>query len=833
MNLYCDNETTRPNKNAVDVRWSPLRWTAASLAFFLCHVACAGAYCQNRPAGQQPIRTELGFDPEDDTPLVDREPFDRILAKDGDTIYTLAVKPLNLEGPIEYKKSGLLRFELLDRVGLLVQLPWSMVQRIERFEEIIVEETRAAYRNGDLDKAFRNLIFLFDRHGENDPLVKELLEQFWYRDAQQLIKSGNHDLAATVLEELYQRNPGFSADGPPVLELLAAGYGQRMRAMAQAGDIDKIIAELEILKHKFPVAPPPIAQVIADWKGEVDRQGQEFLDGVEAVAQGNDPYLSHQMARRAIHKLPQEPRSWSVYERVFERYPVVLVGVVDFAAQPDIRAADNWSARRSGGLLQRQLVDLIGLGEDGGRYEFADGRIVPTDEFGLSYRLEILPSQTPGEQTMTAMELANRLALLIREDSPEFYFPLAKIVETIAIVDHSKVEIRLRQPFARFESLLRVPYRVGQSDRGVYAKEQASEEIEVYRPASATPQNGQWPIIERRFTSSSQAADALLAGEIDVLDRVYPADLQRLRNDPNIAVRPYVIPSIHMLIPNLTPNPRTRYMRDQSYRRSFLYGVDRERIVREIICGGQEIQGFAPISGPTPTGSDENDLIGYGYDERVKVVGYNPGMALVSPSVVIKQTRDRAREELKVSKSDELNGLSENDAFKKLEGWLDEDATIREPTLILAHPASEIATTTCQSIQQMLSAVGRRIELRALPAGVTRPPDDEYDLLYAEFTLEEPLVDLRLVLGEMGLAKHVSPTIEQLLSELDVARNWVQARQLLRQIHEQCNADASVLPLWQTINFFAYRRNVHGLGDSQVRLYDNVERWTIDQRMRE
>jgi hypothetical protein len=440
-----------------------------------------------------------------------------------------------------------------------------------------------------------------------------------------------------------------------------------------------------------------------------------------------------------------------------------------------------------------------------------------------------MPDPTAAQQAMTAMELASRLAALVREGSPEFYFPLAKIVDTIAIADYSNVDIRLRQPFARFESLLRVPYHSAQAERGMYVLDKATENDRLYRPLGQSGDRGRWPIVERRFAGSAQAAAALIAGEIDLLDRVYPAQLERLRSDPQVVVRPYVVPSIHVLI----PNPRNAFMRDPGYRRSLVYGIDRLRIVTHVICGGEELQGFTPISGPLPTGSDENDLIGYGYNDRVELIPYSPGMSIVLPREVIDRMRKRAAEELKKSRADDLDGLEENQQFEQINKWLDEDPALREPKIVLLHPSTELATACCQSIQQMLVSCGRDVELRAMPPGVTRPTDDDYDLLYAEFTMEEPLVDLRLVLGELGLAKQVSPTVQQLLAELDVARNWVQARQLLRQIHDQCNADASVLPLWQTINFYAYRRNVTGLGESQVRLYDDVDRWKIEQRVKE
>jgi hypothetical protein len=773
---------------------------------------------------EEPEKTELGYDPADDTPIADRPPFDRIIVNDRSKIYTLAVKPLGLTAPVKVENTGLLRFELMDRLGQELQLPWTMVQQIVTFEELVVDETKTAFRSGDLDRAFRNLIYLHDHRGDDDPTVKELLEHFLYRDAQLLISEGHDALAVTELEELLRRNPGYVGEGPSVIELLAGEYDRQMQQMSAAVDVDRIRAQLETLRRRFPDLPGPLATVVARWERDVRRRGEEFLDEAEKVCRGEDPVRAQILVRQSIHKLPGEARAWELYREVTEKNPLIIVGVGEFSEQPNLMAAENWSARRLGSLLQKQLVDLAGLGEEGGRYEFADGRILPTDEFGLVFRLEILTGQASSGATMTSSQLASRLASLVREGSPDFYFPLAKIIDSIAVIDHARVEVRLRQTFARFESLLRVPYRTDDSDRGVYSLRQSSEDISVYEPAAG--RGSGLPVVERRFASSGEAAEALLAGEIDVLDRIPPAHIDRLKSDPNVVVRPYLVPSIHVLI----PNPRQRYMRDLGYRRSLLYAIDRQGILKNYICGGKPPPGFVVISGPLPTGSDANDLIGYGYNERIEPVAFNSSFGIVAPSVVQYQLRQKTRKEIVDKRQAELDGVEEVQANLMIEQWLSEEPSLKEPTLVLAHPATEQATGVCQMIEQNLTAVGRKVELRPLPPGTARPPDGDYDLLYAEFTIEEPLVDMRRILGELGLAGQVSPAIEQLLSELDTARNWVQARQVLRQLHEQTAAEATVLPLWQTINQYAYRTNVIGLGESEVRLYDHVENWTVTPR---
>ena len=48
-----------------------------------------------------------------------------------------------------------------------------------------------------------------------------------------------------------------------------------------------------------------------------------------------------------------------------------------------------------------------------------------------------------------------------------------------------------------------------------------------------------------------------------------------------------------------------------------------------VICGGRPINGCDPISGPFPIGTEENDLISYGYDMRVRPFIFDSQMGMV------------------------------------------------------------------------------------------------------------------------------------------------------------------------------------------------------------
>jgi ABC-type transport system substrate-binding protein len=63
------------------------------------------------------------------------------------------------------------------------------------------------------------------------------------------------------------------------------------------------------------------------------------------------------------------------------------------------------------------------------------------------------------------------------------------------------------------------------------------------------------------------------------------------------------------------------------------------------------------------------------------------------------------------------------------------------------------------------------------------------------------------------------------LRRLDQATNWKDVRARLGEIHEMVHHDLPLIPLWQTVNYFAYRTNIRGIGESPITLYQDVEHW--------
>ena len=147
---------------------------------------------------------------------------------------------------------------------------------------------------------------------------------------------------------------------------------------------------------------------------------------------------------------------------------------------------------------------------------------------------------------------------------------------------------------------------------------------------------------------------------------------------------------------------------------------------------------------------------------------------------------------------------------------------------MLVHPPSEAARLASQAIAAELAIIGVTIELRELPP--SGDPGD-YDLLYVEAALWEPAVDAARVLSAEGLARSPDPFVGLALRGLYQATNWQDVSGRLKALHNDAYNELPVIPLWQLVDHYAYRRDIRGIGDRPVSLYQNIEQWRVPPRI--
>jgi ABC-type transport system substrate-binding protein len=166
-------------------------------------------------------------------------------------------------------------------------------------------------------------------------------------------------------------------------------------------------------------------------------------------------------------------------------------------------------------------------------------------------------------------------------------------------------------------------------------------------------------------------------------------------------------------------------------------------------------------------------------------------------------------------------GLKELTAEEKKKGR----EVTKMPTLVLAYPDDEIAQTACASIQYQLGKEGILVDLKPLKGPFPDRMPDDVDLLYAELAMGEPATDAGRLFGENGLACGSSPYVELALKQLEQASDWSKIRNQLRRLHRIVYDDVAVVPLWQLVDFYAFRKSVRGIGDKPYTLYQNIEQW--------
>lgn len=741
-------------------------------------------------------------------PFIDGDPFDLIILNASGENAILKVKPLGDKVPPGGLPSkGILVFEFFEDGEDVLEVPWDSVERVSTFADVLLQEAEAWKKQKDFPKAFRNLLWVYDNGGKNDPEFVSTLKELLFDDGRRNFETGEFELALSIYEDIYQQNPSWRPGGleRSLIDIVMACYHGIIKKQFEAEDFIGVRRSVESVAEKYG---KDASNLEKEWRGRFVKRSKELVARARELAGRGEGRQAHLAIKQAEQMAPGQPQVAAVQAEILREFPLVVVGVTQEAGDASPGRTEHWGARRVGRLTQRTLVELDGLTDEGGKWSFLNGVIYRADEIGLKYVFEIkdeVPSFAVPK--VNAFQVSLRLLSLADPESPIYNEAWDKICESVKIIDQSRVAVTLRSPFIRPESLLNIPYNDADENgvpdpNGAYVLTAREEGFETYElnPRYQRRENRQHPVIvEQMFKSASTAVDDLIANNIDVVDRVPPADLDRLKSAPGVRVRAYVLPTVHMLIPKI----RGELESNNNFRQGLSFAIDRELLVRDVICGGQEIDGCEALSGPFPIGTEDSDQISYGYDSGVRLLPFDSQLGMV------------------------MNNLS-----LRAKPPVQPDP-IPAPKLVIAHPSSSTASDAAEAIARMWTEIGINTSTRPLEPGQSVPSDSLWDFLYLEVTVEEPLTDAAKLIGLNGFAKKVSAPIEQTLQKLSYSESWRDACSKLRTLHRQVAVDLSILPLWQIKEHYAFRSTVKEIGRDLIHLYQNVDRWNIDLKVEE
>ena len=772
--------------------------------------ARAGASQQDAAATADEEGEAKYFD--DRLPLIEREPYDEIQLDDFNDNVVIRILPLVNPPPRPLPSQGYLQFEAPDLSEHVLQVPYENVVSYKTYNELLIEEANQLIEQEEYGKAFRNLLYVYDHGGKKDRNIVKSILTCQYFDGVQNYKAGNFELAISIFQEIYERDPNFTVRGfrrKPV-DVILDSLDKNIRDKFESRQYESAEAMLGAIGDRYG---KPSLRLINKWRRLFQERSNELIEQARQAANDGRGKEAHLLAREANRVLPDRQEALDLYEQIIAQYPIVFVGVTNDSAGANPLRLDLWGGRRVGRLTMRSVVEFAGLSDEGGRYEFLNGAIKGEGDAGLVYRFTIDPErEKQGIPPISALALARKLVSMGTYGAPDYRTSFAKIVDTIEIEDEHNVVVRLRRPFVRPEALMQFPY--DDSDiggepvqNGVYIQSSVNEQIAVYdrNPQYPVLPDHQHPqVIEWLFRNPSESVDALIGGDIDLIDRVPLGDLIRLQKNAAVTVRSYIVPTVHMLIPNI----RNNFTKDKNFRNGLLRGINRDLILSDMICGGNDIDGCEVISGPFPIGTEENDQLAYGYNMKVRPEPFNSTLGMVLVFTVRQAMIDREIE--KGNKAPQ----------------------IEFPRLVLCHTHDDIPRIACTAIQRMWGELGIKVDLRELEPGQTVPPDDDWDFLYYEMSMQEPLTDADKLFGPEGLVKNLSAPVQQSVRTLGYADSWQLAGRTLRQMHRQIRNDVSVLPLWQLKEHYAFRENLHNIGANLIHLYQNIDNWRIVPRRR-
>jgi len=786
------------------------------------------------------------------TPLYEQRPFDRITLDEANEGLVIDVLPItefpNRQLPAELPKSGKLVFERIDEPGETYECYWRSIAKIELFEQMILSEVGGLVRDGKFDDAFEYFVHLKNEKPDL-PGLDRAYQTYLFEETKAMARAGQWELGLARLREIHALNAQF-----PDLDRALGSVSQRL--------IDEYVAKeeywiariyLEQLAEWYPDHP-----VVAAKRDELKEAAGVHLAAARKAADEGRLGEAHASLRALTTIWPTLPGANEIRQTITDRYPRFVVGVTSPATATEPGRLHDWASRRTGRLVERTLLEFIGPGTEGGQYLCPFGEM-KSEDLGRRLEFHLYEDVTIGDgQSLTGYDLARQFLAMADPATLHYQQLWSDLFESVSVDRVFTATAQLRRPFVLPQAMLQITLDTGQPATGessaarrigpYYLKSNEDAEAVFLSNTSYFGDGANRPkeMVEQHFEKGAHAILALRRGQIDVIDRINPWELDKVREIPHVEVQRYAVPLVHCLI----PNPNGPLSSHRSYRRALTYGIDREAILG-LLTRGEDLPGCRTISGPFSPGVTLDDPLDYAYEETIEPRSYEPHLAVILAEIAVTDwiNAERKKREKATEKSGEQNGGADPPAADadesptaEKEGPEEGDAaeadaaedvvedpgpTIDVPTPVLAYPPTELARMAVGQIKRQLKVVGVELELKELGPEVPAQIPEDVDFLYAELAMWEPIVDADRLLGDDGLMGEASPYMRQALLRLRQSVDWPNVGRQLRSIHHLAHSEVTIIPLWQICDHFAYVRSLQGVGESPVTLYQNIENWQM------
>lgn len=734
---------------------------------------------------------------DDERPLIDTPPFDVVVLTQTAGGKSVKIAPLpqrNYDNrPADTEK---LQVVLLSHPERKYEILWRDIEKLNLYERMIYDEAMKKLSEKDFINAFMNLSFLMQNYPKT-PNLEKLRRDFLFQSAAVMFAESRSEFSRyfqtmSTLEELRATAPDYEANS--VMAGLAKVTDTLLKYYESKGDM----ASAKQLLARLDKTYGEKLQSVVDWKAKLLNMAEQRK--AEAIALMNEGKFRE--ARAAAIDMsnisPDIEGGPALLEEIRRRYPMIRVGVTQRAGDLDPGSLVNWSARRAGALVYRPVVKFMDTGTQGGKYQFALGKMKLSED-NLQLMMNIDPKIPAG---INGYDLAQILTRRATPNDAAYDPSWAAVVRSVSTPNPTQLLVRLQRPHVLPQALLQFSfpdtpdaasplaglYRLKTVDKNETAFVLREQQAGMTSPVE---------IVEIFYEDPKVAANDLLRGEIDAVDQVYPSDARRYEQSKLAKVGSYLLPSVHMLVP-VSEHP---YLARDKFRRALMYATNRQEILRGELIGSDNTQDGRVLSGPFPMGSETNDPLNYAYDANIKPKPYEPRLARLLVYMTEKEVAAQAQ---------------------KMKQAVPENTPLR-----LGVPNYELTRVAGQALVEQWKLVGIKAEVVLLPEGKAFAPEANCDLIYLTATMWEPAIDIERLLGGGSPAKSNNPFIVQALAKVRKSRSWRETRVALQDLHRLVDYHLPILPLWQITDRFAYSLQLQGLANRSVSLYDQVSEWRL------
>ncbi len=754
------------------------------------------------------------------SPLYERMPFNRITLTPQHNSTVVDVLPIDFgpagrPNPLPRNRQEItVRFA--DSAAKEFTVQWNSIEKIELFPELVRDEflekldalakdvaalppEEAQGTLGDaFDQAFQYLIFLADYRKEI-PNYDRSYRKFLYEEAVYRVKTGDFVTGLTRFEALFSEDKNY----PNLSRVWGSATEIALDSFWKSGREDLCRQYILRVREAFPEH-----DVVKQWDDRLFASTRTLCEQSRKAYANGDFVRAHLHCEQAGRIAPELPELIAWRRELMEKVPRIDVAVdAPVTDQLDRRqfGLPDRSTERARRLLRLGLLEYVRPSLEGGVYAS------PLGMFEKSARSKTL-RWTFTEQSRQTLEFTVFDALETILDNPRNENRIAEFL----LPEPGTMEVRLHDfsliPEAPFMDCLvaskrfvpppidadaNAPGAMKSAPRpGRFLLEQVDDKRNVFLPRKissdpATPK----VVFEHTALRGEEATELLLTGRVDLIDRLAPWEVERIRKLPSIITGRHAVPTVSFLV----PNPGKPLTSSRTFRRALLYGLNRQRMLEKLADRSGE---GSVLSAPFVKARILGDPLGYAYDPLIAPRPYDPKLAMALSLLAFNQQRDRDP------------------------AWEEFSAI---PEIVLACPERETSELVALMIRRQWEALRLRVRVVFYRDNETIGRDDSVDFWLVERNLKEPLVDAQRIFGIDGMHGNPSPYMELALERLRQSRDWAEAGKSLREIHRLCFEETTVLPLWQLTEFYAHREGLTGIEPETglVDLYQNIRHWQI------